>query len=581
MPVIPEYLSRQGLASSSETPRGGVGIPVVGQPAADAAGQTAGSRGLDALGAGAGQAAGYLAQAEALRAHTTRAQDLLDSKTGLQTFRQALQPAYQEELNNPEYATLGSRVLARGKTLIDQHSATLRSPQAQALFREDAEQALTLTQQHALGEEGRRRQGAAQLMISREVQQAQESIARAQNDVDRLAAQNGLEDTLLRAVSVGLVDGAVAGKILTQTDEAVRFNNGAAIVRTNPARAITDLDALLRDPSAKVAFPALSQVPPGKLPELYDTAVSQLKERVSADEHRAAAAKRHLQERQALTASTFQQRITGTTGVTVADMVALLPELNQARQRGELGEQDYRQLTQDAQALIGRLREDAYKDRDVPQVAQEAILRIEAAQTPGELDRARSYVQENTANLSTGRIQGLLETIRRRRDQENPLNNDVAKEARREFLSGFFPGGIVPAVLEKIEPAIKTQSSAGLRTLNDELQRIYTEQGVTAMERQAIGIARELRESYLPLEQAQVSSLLKGLPPEYLQVQTREEGLRILRQQIGTGTPTAAQQLIFRRLNALPSTPPVATTPRVQPPGAPPAPTAPRTGRER
>jgi hypothetical protein len=311
-------------------------------------------------------------------------------------------------------------------------------------------------------------------------------------------------------------------------------------------------------------------IPPAELPKLRAKAMETLRQQVTFQESRAASAKRVLQEEQSVVASGFRAQITGKADVTIPELVALLPQVNEARRQQRISEGDHAALLQDIQTLRNRLTDDAYKDRTVPAIAQQATLMIDSAETPGMLDTAREYVVTQAQNLSVERYQSLMDAIQRRRDKQDPLNDDIAKEARRVFLSGAFPGGIVPAVLDKINDGVKARTSAGLDQLNEELRRIYEQDGASAMRQQAIDLGRKFRELYFPESAQQQDRLPAGIPKAFEGLRTFEEAMIVLET---IDLPQSAKRRIYLQLKqALPRA--------KEAPGAP-APTLPNPGRAR
>jgi len=442
VPSLSTYLQQQGLSPESGTPRGGgVPVPVVPQPGADVAGQTAGSQGLLAFAASETRQADLLLQQEVLKSHQQKAQDVLDSKLQQHLFQQDVQSRWNEERQNPEYSTLTERTMSAGKNLMDEHLKRLKSPQAQALFRENAEQYITLVQQKTLTEQQGRRDNATQFMLMQTAQGYVKAYTQASNEAERLAAQNDLEKTLYQSVAAGLMTGAQASELLTKTEHSAYIASTQIAIQADPQGMLQHLKDIGTGGQGNPQYP----VPPrDALAQLTQQAGEVMRQRMAELNH---------------TEQFTQQRITQLQGQIAGNrraqilQIELQPEnvpqlVEQQRQimeewsAGKLSKSDFENLSTFTNAQIEKAKNPP-KRQDDAKAEDHARMMIELSRLPGDFTATKNYIIENQKRLTPETFTTLLRNLETRQAEGQYFKRGTYQDGLDIIAPGAFAKGAI------------------------------------------------------------------------------------------------------------------------------------------
>jgi hypothetical protein len=534
VPRIPSYVATETLPAASGM-RSGVLSPPVGQDAlVRDSGPTAVEQSLTAL----PQAAIVAGDLEARRA---AAQALLDGKTQFQDLRPLLRDKLEDMKANSPYQTLPKDFLDEANQMIEARAQGLTG-QARAIFVEAAKQELVPLHLEASRTYSDRRDQAATQSAITESNWFQKQYQQAGNDADRAYYKQGLTDLMTKYRDAGIFHGDTVAKFMIDLEEKTQVAQAHMLIRTKPSEALHDIYNRMNGKPA--TLPAIAEVPVTQLVPLFDEATKQLEHQVVWKEAENTRQKRALQEQQSMRASQYRD-ILYKPGITIPELVGLLEPLKEDRSLQKLGENDHAQLLGNIQTLMQKLQDDAYKDRDVPSIAKDAIIRIETAQTPDQLASVQQWLRTQVDNLSSGTLQARFAHIAQRMNADDPLNDDLGKEARRLFLSGAFPGGIVPAVMDKLNDGIKSKTALGLDLLNTELRDIYTTQGKEAYRKQALDVGRRFKDLFFPESGQQQGGVPANLPPTFEGIKYFEDAYAVLS---GLDLPQAARRQLFLQI---------------------------------
>ena len=523
MPTIPSYLAREQLPGSSGVRGGVVGVPVTPQPGAPELGPTALERSLGALPQAVEQAGELQVHTELLGAQRQKLQDHIDANTTRQDMRPQL-ATLLDTLRQGPYQTLAKDFLTQADALIAQGGQNL-NPQARALYQEKVKDDRDILHSHALAIASQRRDEALALTTMTEVQNTMDQYHRAGSDAERLMLKNNLQSLLAGFVDNGGMKGEVAAKLMADTEHGINLEQARMAVRADPADALQSLSARMK--GGEVTNSAIAQVGTQYVSDLWDEATKQLEHRVTLQDHEQARQKRLLQDQQNLVSQRYGE-VVYKANVTIPELLQAQEGIDKDARLQRLSETDQTRLKGHIQTMVQKLQDDAYKDRDVPEVAKSGWARVYAAQTPSDLDTAQRWINSNIGSLSSTTIQQMSGKIEGFRDKNSPLNDDVAKEARALFLKAAFPNGMVPAMMDKISAETQNRISIGMDLLNQSLQSLYDTQGRDAMRQQALEIARKMRDQYFPEGPGQTSALPASMPEVFKGIQYYEDGITLL-----------------------------------------------------
>lgn len=295
------------------------------------------------------------------------------------------------------------------------------------------------------------------------------------------------------------------------------------------------------------------RVSPAMLPSLFDEAVQQLGRKVSLTNTEEQSQRRKLQEAQSMTAGSYRAKLSDLT-MSIPALVQLVKPINDDFKTQRIGEVDHAQLLGQVETRINKLQDDAFKDKDNSALAKEGTIRIQTAQTPAQLDQAEQWVKDNEKQLSSATVGQMFTRINQFRDKNDPINNDFTKAAIKTFLGKAFPGGVIPAMMDKITGEVQAKISRGIEILNKQFREIYETQGKTKMEQQAEGIADALGDLYFPESATQTEALPPSMPPSFKGIKYYEDGIEVL-DAIGQAMPQEAKRRIYSDLKGLPRRP--------------------------
>lgn len=274
MPSIPQYLTQQGLRERSGFPSMTPQAPGVQEPELPLGASQALGGAVARLGQDIGGAGDLLTRAEDLQERVARADRLIASKQREQDIAPRLGEMFNEQSQNPDYASLAKRVQAEGKRIIEEGSVGLDARTKQ-LYQLNVNEKLATWHQRALADEAKRRDEAGAYVFQTELNQGRQAILDAQNPLERIKAQADMEDTAKRMVDAGLARGTAAAELVRQTLESAEEYETRRAIRVDPKAMVPHLEALAANKPGVAGLP----VPPKyKIHELLDDAQNELRE---------------------------------------------------------------------------------------------------------------------------------------------------------------------------------------------------------------------------------------------------------------------------------------------------------------
>jgi hypothetical protein len=444
-----------------------VQVPVVPQAGVSQQGPSALEQSLGVFPQALQQVGVTMTQAEALRQHQQRAQDTLDGKVQLQDYRQALQQRYSE-LQEGDYRTLAKDTMAEGKRLIAEMGAPL-TPQARALFTEDAEQVLSTVQQHALGEYSRRRDQVAGYALSREIQQFQESYARARTPYDRQVMLGQFDDFLERNAATGLYQGTALADVRKKTLDAVAVQEMQTLIQADPDRAERNLRFQTRQASGlagpdEQGDPGFPTAPPEHLAQLTAQAAQVRRERFAMEEHQERYTAYRHREQQQVNLRPYLSTLYSTLPIpaNVPTFQALITKAREDMLRGDIDEGAFEHVASAAQAhASAAAKPPPIEDNDEVERAINVAVRL--AETPEQFDQARAFLTQAVQNKALkpetyGNLADKLES----RERQNDIRQRASVKAAKDILmrgalvpyGGAFAGQMRPKQQQKLQFAL-------------------------------------------------------------------------------------------------------------------------------
>lgn len=551
MPRLPEYVPREGVPMSSGIGRGTVPVPVVGSPTADPQAQTAGIRAVGAVASALTESGTALMQAEEFRSRRQQAQDVLDSRTRVQTkFRQPMQ-ARIDELRQGDYREFPEAVMREGNRLIQEVGAEL-SPGARRYFEEDANQLLSVMQQQAIGERTRRRDQDTAFAMQREVQDFQTTLLRTQDPFERMVAKGQLEQTMQRFVSTGLVDGAKAADVLQKTMDTAAVQDVQIAIQANPQGM---RDQLLAQTRGEPTSPNLPTAPVEQLAALTQEATRVYAQALNFRENQEQAVQRRVTKLQKDSAIDLRAQLSELAPIqeNVPQYDKLLTEVNTRARKGELTEGDQRELLGEVRQLKNAALNPPQRDDST--IERKLVIKLDAAQNPADLAQVRQEIVASAQSLKPETVQGFLGRVRERSRSDHWSNLPGVREGFRTLMGAdVAEGSLVPQLRGLRAEAEQVRLRTALDIYRTQVQALAEGDAQRAgnseqANAQAPDLALRIRRQYVDVPGQEAKKA--ALPPVLQNVPTEAEAIKVLSGL--PGTPAERLRLLERWKQAQPA----------------------------
>lgn len=504
MPRIPMHTAAALLPPVGGLPRGAVDIPTVQDPQANPAAFTATEQGLQTLGEGLGSAGVGLVRAQELEAVRRRADNTLSAKTKVQDFRLAAQETFEQEREG-DYSTFPQRLTESLQRRMHEVGRDL-SPDARALFEEDAKQYLPVYRAKADEYSTRRRAQLTTFTVTREIQQVQEFMARATDPAERALHQDHLEGLLEAFASTGLIDGAKAADVLTKTQDALRIQDVQTAIQANPDAMAVQLLAQARGEPTRDDLPT---APPAQLPQLAQQAQEVKRQRAAEVDRAEQRGDKALTKQQEAAEVRLRQQITELDPVpeNLAQYDALLRTVNQQAIAGQIRPERQAELTNLTRVL--RTAAAAPREANDPKAERDLTLLVYAADNPKDFADVHTAIVKRAHLLKPETYRTLLSQAEERSRTTHWSNLPGVRAGRQIILGGDINEGGQSQFRGAMAEAEQVRLREALDVYTTRIQEL-SGQSVHLANAQAPAIALEVRRTYMDLPQKE--ELLKRLP---------------------------------------------------------------------
>jgi hypothetical protein len=482
---------------------------------------TLGDRALAQFGEQNVQTAQYLQQAEGYQFQRQRAQDVLDAKTELQDTRQLLLTKYDELLQG-DYRTLPEDVLKEGNRIIQERGRNL-SPQARALFTEDAKQALTVLQQNALGERTKRRDQNTVYTMSREIQQVQELMLRTTNPYEQDVVLGQFDDLAQQFVASGLVRGEVMADMRKKTLDAVADQRVQQAIQAYPDAMRQNLMAQLTGHPTREDLP---QARPESLAELHQQSVAVSKARFAEQEHKERYQAYQLSEQQRVNSRELTTRLY-TTKLEPGSVPKFQDIIRQAEAGIKTGTLDERQGEHIMQTALSHMQTASKPPvvQDDEMLASSISLSVRMAERPEEFERARNLLSTQAlGRLKRNTFEDIYDALERREAASNWRQFPEVRAAKDILVRGAMVpyGGTLAG---QMKPQMQQKLTWAIDSWEAQLQEVFNDpqQGPRTVKQLAEAFAWENRRQLLQPDINNEADAQEYLPPQVQRATTPVE----------------------------------------------------------
>lgn len=523
MPRLPFGISNAEIPTSTGNRGGMVQVPVIQDPGLDSDAATLGGRALAQFGEQVATTGQYLAQAEGYQFQRQRAQDVLDAKTELQETRQAFLAKY-DELVQGDYRTLPEDMLKAGNQIMAERGRSL-TPQARALYTEDAQQALTAMQQTALSERTKRRDQHTAYTMSREIQQVQELMLRTTDPYQREVLLGQYRDLSQQFVATGLVRGEVMADMEKKTMNALSDQQVQQMIQAFP-------DAMRQNLLAQITRqPTRADLPSGRpevLAELHQQAVTVSRARFAEQEHQERYKAHQLKEQQIVNSRELTTRLymTRMTPENVPKFEEIMALAAAGMKQGTLDERQGEHLMVTAQAHMQTAAKPPQLQDDEA-LASTLSLATRMAETPEEFERARTLLSTQAlGRLKRNTIEDIYDALERRQAASEWRQLPKVRAAKDILMRGAMVpyGGTLAGIMK---PQMQQKTSWAIDSWEEQLQTIWNtapaQRRRFMVEQAAEALAWESRRQNLQPDINNEADAQEYLPPQVQRANTPVE----------------------------------------------------------
>jgi hypothetical protein len=493
-------------------------------------GATALERSLGALPEAIEQAGGLAVRTEELQAHRQRAFDTQNATQQKQEFRLTIQPAY-EEWKQQDWQTLPERVQEEGRKMIQAHAAQLKTPYAKALFEADATQLLAVFQQQAIAERTKRTEGNTAFLLGREVQQAQEALAKATTPYEVLVAQGHLEATVTRFVDTGLMGGAEGATLLKKTTDAVQDERVQVAIQADAQRMKVQLETqsgnvLRGDDPATGTDPNLPLARPEALAKQSQQAREVARAQFAEKEHQERYADYQRQKQQTQNSGELLTRLYKTAPIpdNVPTFQRIIEDAAKAIETGALDPTTGAHIMSTAQTHATAAAKPPVQ-RDDPTVERTIAMAVYRAEAPQEFAQAREALTKAGVSQLTPETFGKLSDKLEQRERQAYWRARPAVQAGKDVI---LRGAVVPYGGSLAGIMKPKQQQKLLQAMDAYEQQIATlaEQDIREADKRAVDMAWNVRIQFMKPDKDDPAE--EYLPPEAQAAKTPHELATVL-----------------------------------------------------
>jgi hypothetical protein len=469
------------------------------------------------------QAGQHLEQAEHYTFQRQRAQDVLDGKTQLQDYRQTLQAWYVQRAEGP-YQTLSEDTLKEGKRLIDVMGHSL-TPQARALFTEDANQVLSVIQQHSLGEYSKRRDQHRIMTMGREIHQVQENLFKTSDPYARDVIVGQFEDLGAQMVDAGLLAAHQWLTMRQKTMDAVALQGNQQMIQAYPDLMRTQYMAQLTGQPTREDLPL---APAESLAELHQQAVTVSKARFAEQEHQERYQAYKLSEQQRVNSRDLTTRLytTPLTPASVPKFQEILTQAAAGLKAGTLDERAGEHLMNTAQNHMQAAAKPPPLHDDEA-LASTISLATRMAETPEEFERARELLSTQAlGRLKRNTFEDLSDALERRQAASDWRSIPQARAGKDIIMRGAMVpyGGSLAGIMK---PQMQQKTSWAVDSWEAQLQEVWNtappQRRKAAVAQAAEALAWEARRQHLQPDVNNEADAQEYLPPQVQRANTPQE----------------------------------------------------------
>jgi hypothetical protein len=546
MPRLPIDTANGTLPTSSGIPLRVQQTSALGQPVASQDVGALGGQALAGLGNDLVTAADIGLRTQDLQDRIARAQGVLDAKTRLQDYIPAVATKFDELKTSGDYRTLPEDILRDGRAIMAEQATGL-TPQAAALFREDAMQHLNVLQARAFEYRTERREGELAYTLTRAKDQARLDFESATTSADQAEAMTRYEQLNLDLVRAGLLHGDKAAKDVTEVRQLSQEILATRWVAAYPEKALKHFGKLLKNEAGLDEAPP---VPRDKEKVYHDLAEQELRKAWSEQEHQEKAQEKDLRMAQETTERALTNQVWDATNIQqLLGLRRMVQRVGASTGPDGVSDEGQRRLFSTIQARITDLEtpREGKSDEGTLRNLGISVLTGRGKRTAeeGQLlsDNVAAAIQKGKLRWADGR--GLLLALQEEQREDAPMKLPEVRRNRdilHTELSTTSP-------FDNFNPEGERDRNVGLREYDDRLKALAAEWGPLAAERAAPEIAREISDTLASKTMRVVQQQL-GQPPRNLPAGIlNEDGLpgspAVITQRYGL-----AKQALIQKLDA-------------------------------
>lgn len=317
------------------------------------------------------------------------------------------------------------------------------------------------------------------------LQQMSRSLLATDNEFDERQIMANMSSMMQGFVDQGVFSSQESAAILKEQVNLTAKTEMELLIQIDPKAAITQLRA---------GFEENQSLNPAELPGLLQKAMGSFDSMLNREAKQEMLQMRRLGQAQDTRASEIRSNLYRS-DITVSELESIRTTVNDDVRENSLSEEDHSEFVKAIETRIEKITDRREDDED-DATLRDLTLQLHAASSGAELARVKREIVDRQDELSVASMDKLMTRVQSRQDRNYFTNRPNYKEGL-QIISGLaFPVGQVALFFEKMDSRTRNRLSRAFDVYRDEMERIYSLEGIERGDARAITVARELRDQF-------------------------------------------------------------------------------------
>lgn len=317
------------------------------------------------------------------------------------------------------------------------------------------------------------------------LQQMSQSLLTTDNEFDERQIMANMSSMMQGFVDQGIFSPQESAAILQEQLHLTAKTEMELLIQIDPRAAVEQL---------RGGFEENQDLNPAELPGLLQKAMGSFDSMLNREAKQEQLQTRRLRQAQDTRASEIRSNLYRS-DITISELESIRTAVNDDVRENSIGEEDHSEFVKAIETRIEKIADRREDDED-DATLRDLTLQLHAASSGAELARVKRDIIDRQEALSVASMDKLMTRVQSRQDRNYFTNRPNYKEGL-QIISGLaFPVGQVALFFEKMDSRIRNRLSRAFDVYRDEMERIYSIEGIERGDARAIAVARELRDQF-------------------------------------------------------------------------------------